>query len=105
MQLHISPDIPDEPELPVHMNPGHGTSGPFGIIHLGEDADLHVNSGEDEDRLIRAAGRIKAMRAKLGTPHEFTPGAGRWGSHCEVCGAMDNEDHWKPPQAAEGNGK
>ena len=90
MQLHISPHITDG-ELPVSMNPGSGE--PFGVIRFG-DAMLSDLSDKDCDRIIRAASRIKAMRATLGTPHQHEDGAGPHGMNCTACGMLpDWDDH------------
>jgi hypothetical protein len=96
MQLHNGTQISDD-ELAVHMNPGN--EDPFGIIHLGPNADLNLESDEDCDRLIRAAARVKAMRARIGTPHGYEPGAGPWGTHCAVCGLLGNS-HPEPDATA-----
>jgi hypothetical protein len=94
MQIHASLD-PHEGEFPVHMNPGRGN--PFGVLHFGEDFHLNVENDEDADRIVRAAMRIKAMRAAAGTPHGHQPGAGPHRSHCTVCGMLpDAEDHAAP---------
>jgi hypothetical protein len=94
MQITFSPD-PYPDEFRVHTNPGSNND-PFGIIDLGGGLRLNILTDEDADRLIRAAERVKAMLAALGTPHVFTDGAGPRGSHCTVCGDLSDKDHPVP---------
>lgn len=86
MQIHITPVIPVG-ELPVAMNPGIGD--PFGVIDFG-CADLIIQSDEDADRLIRAASRIKAMRAMGSTPHAWQRMEGT-SNRCDVCGLLKKD--------------
>jgi hypothetical protein len=95
MQIHTpDADIADG-EFPVTMNPG--SVAPFGVIYLGQDTSMHLHSDEDCDRLIRAAFRIKEMRANTGIAHAFRGGAGSRGANCETCGLLQtSEVHAEP---------
>lgn len=95
MQIHFSP--PEHAgELPVHTNAGSGR--PFAVIQLGGGLDIRCLSGEDCDRIVRAAVRAKAMLDKVGRPHQFVPMAGN-GYRCDVCGDLNDGDHPKPDAA------
>lgn len=87
MQIHFSPD-PFEDEFPVHMNPGL-SGDPFGIIELGHYLKLNILTDEDADQLIRAAVRVKEMRARIGTVHEYKR-PGILNGHCEICGLLED---------------
>ena len=90
MRLHASQDIRDG-ELVISMNRG-GTIGPFGVIDLADGTYLALDSADDDDRLIRAATRIKEMRAGMAAPHPYRRPAPRrypvYTSHCETCGML-----------------
>lgn len=101
MQLQTMLAAAQEGDFPVYFNPGNG-DGAFGIIVLTEQHALFIETDEDADRIIRAAERIKKMRAAMGTPHDHEPGAGRWGNNCVTCGLL-RKAHAEPdaePNAA-----
>jgi hypothetical protein len=94
MQIHSSPDA-HKGELPVNMNPGD--DGPFGILHLGPDVYVNIDSDEDADRIIRAAATLKAMRAMLGTAHPYEAANGFGYGACAKCGMLPGwRDHNAP---------
>jgi hypothetical protein len=88
MQIHTSSNV-DDGELRVHMNPGSGD--PFGVLCFTRWSGTQVNveSDEDADRLIRAATRIKEMRAAISRPHAYECMAGE--AYCTVCGLMEKD--------------
>lgn len=86
MQVHISPSVTDG-ELFVSMLPG-----PFGVIRFDGHgaAEIVLESDADADRLIRAAQRVKAMRAAAARPHAFRPSA-QYAVRCADCGLLKDK--------------
>jgi hypothetical protein len=102
MQVHCSTTVHDG-ELPVRASSGGGVVTPYATIEFGVMLDVKLMSGEDCDRVIRAAVRAKEMLSRIGTPHEFTPMAGT--SRCDICGDLNDKDHWRPGAAVMDGGE
>lgn len=99
MYISSTQDVTDD-ELTVDMHPG--SSEPFGTINLGFGY-IAIKTDGDAQRLIRAAGRLVAMRKMLLSPHPFEKSDGTGGitrGHCNACGMFPGSWAHTEPQAA-----